>query len=346
MGTPTSDFDGASESEPTLWTRNTQNAGMAAVYTKIDAVKKTKSTVLLSGETGVGKGVIARMIHTGSDRANQPFIAVHCGAIPDNLIESDLFGHEQGAFTGAVKRKIGKFEQAHGGTLFLDEVGTVSPSLQIKLLQVLQELRFQRVGGEREIAVDVRIIAAANEDLHKLVAEKHFRQDLFYRLNVFPIHIPALRERPEDIAPFANLFLEKFNTRHKKQIHHIDSAALTALQDYAWPGNLRELENALERAIILETDTCLRRHNLPAEIRGDKDPALIVDEPNWDLPLASFRQAVVSQLERDYLDRCLRRHGGKIAATAKAAGMGERQLHKLMTKYGLNKATYRKGSFS
>ncbi|MCI5160041.1 MAG: sigma-54-dependent Fis family transcriptional regulator, partial [Candidatus Electrothrix sp. AUS1_2] len=228
---------------------------MNKVFEDVRAVAPTKSTVLLTGETGTGKGVLAGLIHKHSNRRDEPFISVHCGAIPDTLLESELFGHEKGAFTGAIRKKQGRFEVADNGTIFLDEIGTVTPSAQIKLLQVLQDGCFQRVGSEHDTKVNVRVIAATNEDLRQLCEEKKFRQDLYYRLNVFPIELPPLRERKEDIPGLTEGFIRRFNRLYAKEIIDIHPRVIDAFLRYSWPGNIRELENIIERSCIIERST-------------------------------------------------------------------------------------------
>ena len=226
----------------------TTSGRMKTVYQQIRSVAPTKSTVLLIGETGTGKSVLAKLIHQHSNRKDAPFIGVHCGAIPDTLVESELFGHEKGSFTGAMRRKLGKFEFATNGTLLLDEIGTVTPAAQIKLLQVLQDGTYQRVGGEETLKTDVRVIAATNADLKKMCDEGSFRKDLYYRLNVFPIEIPPLRERRDDIPLFIDTFLNKLNQFSLKTIHGVHPQVIESLMNYSWPGNIRELENLVERA--------------------------------------------------------------------------------------------------
>jgi DNA-binding NtrC family response regulator len=319
----------------------TKNAAMQLVHNKIRSVAPTKSTVLLIGETGTGKGVFSRLIHQHSSRRNAPFISVHCGAIPETLIESELFGHEKGAFTGAIRRKLGKFEIAKGGTIFLDEVGTIAPSAQIKLLQILQDGTFGRVGGEEILKTDARIIAATNSDLMKMSEEGFFRKDLYYRLNVFPIEIPPLRERVEDLPFFIDVILEKLNQSHQKNIHDVDPAVRKALQTYLWPGNIRELENLLERAFILENTTVLTPESFPVEIFGDEIPAAVLPIESIQ-PLSKARQKVVEDFERQYLKELISRHKGKIKTSAEEAGITTRQLHKLMSKYGFRKEAYKK----
>jgi transcriptional regulator with PAS, ATPase and Fis domain len=296
--------------------------------------------VLLSGETGTGKGLLARMIHIHSNRCNDPFISVHCGAIPDTLLESELFGHEKGAFTGAVRRKPGKFEMARGGTIFLDEIGTITPSAQIKLLQVLQDGTFSRVGGEKVLQTDARVIAATNADLTGMIERGEFRKDLYYRLNVFNIEIPPLRERAEDIPQIAELFLEKLKQRHEKSIHSVHPLVLQAFKNYQWPGNIRELENLMERACILETTTVLTPESFPIGLinSGDAHAVLPVQA---HLPLAEARRQAIDDFERQYLKELFSRHKGRVNRAAEDAGVSTRQLNKLMVKYGIEKEIYK-----
>ena len=320
----------------------TKSPAMKTVFENIRAVASTRSTVLLLGETGTGKGFTARFIHTLSTRKTERFIEVHCGAIPDTLVESEMFGHEKGAFTGAIKRKLGKFEIAKGGTIFLDEIGTITPAAQIKLLQVLQDGLFQRVGGEEEIHADVRIITATNIDLKQLCADKQFRSDLYYRLNVFPVELPPLRERKEDIPKLAGLFLDKLNTFHVKGILDIHPNVLDAFLSYSWPGNIRELENILERAYILEKSSVLRPESFPIDLfsrHAERIPGNI----NPDLTLSQIRKQEMGKVEQIYLDMLLKRYKGKIKVSARAAGITPRQLHKLMTKHCLRKDDYKTG---
>ena len=320
-------------------TVKTSSPLMASVLKKIYSVAPTRATVLLCGETGTGKGVIAQLLHQQSNRSRKSFISVHCGAIPDTLLESELFGHEKGAFTGAIRKKLGKFELAANGTLFLDEVGTMTPAAQIKLLQVLQENTFSRVGGEGNITTHARIIVATNMDLEAMVKDGRFRKDLFYRLNVFPIEIPPLRKRTEDIPSLTQLFLNRFNEKYQKRINAIHPIILTALQRYDWPGNVRELENLVERAHILTPGDTLVPLNFPPEVIGGTQqielPAVIGDST-----LAEARQVVIASFEEQYLRQILTKHHGRINTSAKAAGIGVRQFHKLMQKYNIRKETF------
>lgn len=313
---------------------------MRRVFEKARMVSPTNSTVLLTGETGTGKGVIARLIHALSNRASGPFVSVHCGAIPDTLIESELFGHEKGAFTSADKRKLGRFEVAAGGTVFLDEIGTLTPPAQIKLLQVLQEKTFQRVGGYTDIPLKARIIAATNNDLWELSTQGAFRKDLYYRLNVFPVEIPALRERLDDIPVLADFFIENLNQQHLKDIRGLHPTALNALMSYDWPGNVRELENLIERAYILETSRMLTPESFPSEIAEDGTPAASMPL-DLTLTLAEFRERAKENAERHYIKEQLSLCKGRINRTAEAAGVSTRQLRKLMTRYGIRKEEFK-----
>lgn len=318
----------------------TKSPRMKAVYDKVRSVAPTRSTVLLMGETGTGKGVLANLIHQHSNRRDEQFISVHCGAIPDTLLESELFGHEKGAFTGAVKRKLGKFEIASGGTIFLDEIGTITPSAQIKLLQILQDGTFQRVGGETTLEAKVRIIAATNADLKKMCQDGQFRQDLYYRLNVFPIDIPPLRDRLGDIPHLIEGFLKKLNNFNSKGIYHINSDVLEGCKHYAWPGNIRELENLIERAYILETSSKLTSASFPAELikSGVSPPTPSADS---SLTLAEARRKHLEHFERNYLKELLTQQKGKIKDSAHVAGITTRQLHKLMAKHGIRKEVFK-----
>ncbi len=315
---------------------------MSKVLDNVRSVAPTKATVLLLGETGTGKSFTAKMIHKLSNRMAGPFIIVHCGAIPDTLIESELFGHEKGAFTGAHRRKSGKFELAGGGTIFLDEIGTVTPAAQVKLLTVLQEGIYQRVGGEDDLKVDVRVIAASNSDLKQMCTEGTFRKDLYYRLNVFPITIPQLCQRKEDIPLFVDFFIQRFNQFNGKQIGGVHPDVMQALLRYDWPGNLRELENLLERAHILESASELTPESFPSELFEHAEPVaeIAIDASET---LASARKKALEETERRYLKEVLTRNNGRINASAIEAGISTRQLNKLMHKYQLEKSAFKSG---
>ena len=256
-----------------------RSSRMVEIFDLIERVADCDSTILINGETGTGKGLVARAIHRKSRRHNHPFISINCGAIPENLLESELFGHVKGAFTGATSSKSGKFELADGGTVFLDEIGDMSPDLQVKVLKVLEEGEFEPVGGAKTIKVDVRIIAATHRDLSEEVQKGNFREDLFYRLYVIPMILPALRERPEDIRPLAHYFLGQANCKNHRQVKGISEDALDALATQPWPGNVRELKNLVERLIVLKGSGMITRRDLPAHpqslARAAEAPAAI-----------------------------------------------------------------------
>jgi transcriptional regulator with GAF, ATPase, and Fis domain len=241
---------------------------MVEIFDLIEKVADCDSTILINGETGTGKGLVARAIHEKSRRRHKPFISINCGAIPENLLESELFGHLKGAFTGATSSKAGKFELADGGTVFLDEIGDMSPDLQVKVLKVLEEGEFEPVGGAKTLKVDVRIIAATHRDLSEEVQKGNFREDLFYRLYVIPMNLPALRDRPEDIRPLVHYFLEQANCKNRRQVKGVSEDALEAMVAHPWPGNVRELKNLVERLIVLKGNGLISRRDLPAEMRG------------------------------------------------------------------------------
>ncbi len=326
----------------TLDIMQTQSPLMEKVYAKVKSVAMTKSTVLILGETGTGKGVMANILHLNSNRRENQFIQAHCGAIPETLIESEMFGHEKGAFTGAIRRKLGKFEIANGGTIFLDEIGTITPSAQIKLLQILQDRTFQRVGGDETLTTDVRVIAATNSDLKKMCDDGLFRKDLYYRLNVFPIEIPPLKDRLCDLSLFIDSFLKELNKFSLKEIHSVHPLVLEAFNSYTWPGNIRELENLIERAYILETTDMLTPESFPGELfENDLNPVLVPSTEN--MTLAQARQKGIEEIERNYLKNILITHKGKIGISAQAAGISTRQLNKLMNKYSLKKEQFKSG---
>jgi len=304
------------------------NSGaMQAVYDLIAQVSGSDATVLIRGESGTGKELVAHAIHYSSRRAAKPFIKVNCAALPETVIESELFGHEKGAFTGAVSARKGRFELADGGTLFLDEVGDLSTGLQIKLLRVLQEREFERVGGASTLKVDVRLIAATNVELEKLIASGRFRQDLYYRLNVFPIHIPPLRERKTDILQLADFFVEKYGRANQKQVRRISTPAIDMLMSYHWPGNVRELENCVERAVLLSEDDVIHGHHLPPSLQTAEASGTV-----FRGRLASNLAGVERELILEALKSCL----GNMAMAAKAIGVSERIMGLRVRKYGID----------
>lgn len=332
--------------EPASWSMlQTRSAAMGQVFDKVDMIAQTPMTVLLTGETGTGKGIVARLIHERSSRKECPFISVYCGIIPEALIESELFGHEKGAFTGAIRRKRGRFELAEGGTIFLDEISTLTATTQIKLLQVLQDRTFQPVGSEKTITTNVRVIAASNADLKEMSQKGQFRTDLYYRLNVFPIHIPSLRKRDEDIALFLDFFLKKFTTIHSRKITGISPDVIQACEQYDWPGNVRELENVFQRAIILEKSSTLTRASFPQELfHSPAEPeTLSVTPPDTSWPtLGDMRRQAIEQAEQDYLRSILKESRGRINQAAQIAGVSRRQIHKLLTRYGIDKKDFKR----
>jgi DNA-binding NtrC family response regulator len=300
---------------------------MLQVYKTIARVADSRSTVLLVGESGTGKELVARAIHFNSPRAAKPFVAVDCGSLAETLLESELFGHVRGAFTGAVASKKGLFEEADGGTCFLDEVGDIGLTMQAKLLRVLQEHEIKRVGGTETLKVDVRIVAATNKNLEELVEERKFREDLFYRLNVVAIHLPPLRERAEDIPLLANHFLRKYAEENKKSISQISPEALELFSTYRWPGNVRELENVIERSVTLSQHSVILSEDLPRRIRAEKKEPAAATLPSH-LPLA--------ELEKMYIQKILQETGGNKKKTAEILGIDRRTLYRMASRYGLS----------
>lgn len=300
---------------------------MREVFTMVEQVAGTDASVLLLGESGTGKELVARAIHQKSSRANNPFVAVNCAALPESVIESELFGHEKGAFTGAFEQRKGRFEQANGGTLFLDEIGELSPGLQVKLLRFLQDHRFERVGGNTIIEANVRVIAATNRNLQESVDQGDFRPDLYYRLNVFPINIPPLRERGADILLLADHFVAKFNSENTKKIQRISTPALDLLMIYHWPGNVRELENCILRAAILSTDGVIHAYHLPPSLQS---AASTGTEPSTGL------DAAIARLEKELIIEALKLENGNAAAAARRLGATERRVRYAMQRYRID----------
>ena len=316
---------------------------MLQVFEMVETVAPTGSTVLVTGESGTGKELIARAIHVRSSRSDRPFVAVNCGALSETLLDSELFGHMRGSFTGADSNKKGLIEVADKGTIFLDEIGEMSPMLQVKVLRVLQERKFRRVGGTEEVEADIRIIAATNRDLGKMVAEGQFREDLYYRINVIPVRLPALRERPEDVPVLAEHFVAKFAAQMKKNVTGISGAALNRLTAHAWPGNVRELENAMERAVALERTPSVLPESLPESVQaavlaaaGAGGCGRLRRMPRTRLPGPGFDlEQHVQHLEREYIAEALRRSGGVKVKAAELLGMSFRSFRYYMKKYNL-----------
>jgi len=305
---------------------------MQRVYDLLKDVAMSDATVLITGESGTGKELVARAIHANSRRKNKPFIVINSAAIPETLLESELFGHERGSFTGAISRKIGKFEAAESGSIFLDEIGDLSPSLQVKLLRVLQEREFERVGGLEKIKIDVRIVSATNKDLAKEVENKTFREDLYYRLNVLQIDLPPLRDRIEDVPMLAMHFLREYAGRMAKNISGISNEAMDLLQRCQWRGNVRELENAIERAVVMAKGSELELCDFPMQM----EPRLINTEGAKYLRDDTGMPSV-QDLEREALEMAIKKCGGNITKAAKTLGIGRDTLYRKMRKYSINR---------
>jgi len=317
-----------------------ERAGMGQLIGKSDKIRKiydiiesgasSDSTILITGESGTGKEIVAETVHKKSRRNNMPYIIVNCAAIPENLLESEMFGHERGAFTGAMERHIGKFELANGGTIFMDEIGEMPMPMQAKLLRVVQEGSVERIGGEKSIPIDVRIIAATNIDIKKAVKEKKFREDLYYRLNVIPINLPPLRERMEDLPLFLSYFIDKYNKELNKNITNVTKEAMEALKNYSWPGNVRELENLVERVITLTNDDHIDIRHIPLDIinvnRSNKE--------EFSLEEGSFLKAV-RNFEKKLLTKAMEASGGNQTAAAKMLGIHRTTLISKLEVYGI-----------
>jgi Nif-specific regulatory protein len=302
------------------------------MYEQVAQVAETNTTVLIRGESGTGKELIAHAIHYNSLRAKKPFVKVSCAALPESLIESELFGYEKGAFTGAQNRKKGRFELAEGGTLFLDEIGDINLGTQVKLLRVLQEREFERLGGTETTKVNVRLIAATNQDMEKTIAEGTFREDLYYRLNVFTIFVPPLRDRKADLLLLADHFVEKFSREHGKMIKRISTPAIDMLMSYHWPGNVRELENALERSVLVCDGQVIHGHHLP--------PSLQTAESSGTVTRVSMNDAV-GAYEKDLIQDALKTTRGNRAKAARLLDTTERVFNYKVRKYAIDSARFR-----
>jgi len=310
---------------------------MLKIYDIIKKVAPTITTILITGETGTGKELIANAIHRNSPRKDNPFIKINCAAIAENLLESELFGYEKGAFTGAINRKPGRFELAHKGTLFLDEVGELPKDMQVKLLRVIQDQKFERVGGLRTIKVDVRLITATNRNLFKDVKEKRFREDLYYRLNVLPIHIPPLRERKEDTPVLTDYFIDKFNKKLSRDIENVESGVRQAIINYDWPGNIRELENLLERLVLLSRDDTLRVEDLPSEIQFPHQALPAADSSTPGKAFKDIIKSRTAEIEKQMIARVLDECEGNVSKAASQLGLSRKGLQLKMIKYDLRK---------
>jgi Nif-specific regulatory protein len=308
------------------------SATMQNVFDMIAQVSRSETTVLIRGESGTGKELVAHAIHYNSGRADKPIIKVNCAALPETVIESELFGHERGAFTGAVSERKGRFELANGGTIFLDEIGDLSAATQIKLLRVLQEKEFERVGGNRTIRSNVRVITATNRNLEELMGENLFREDLYYRLNVFPIHIPPLRDRKSDILLLADHFIEKYNRQNSRTVKRISTPAIDLLMNYHWPGNVRELENCIERAILLSVDDVIHSHHLPPSLQSAE---------STDTQLHGTLPETLENLERSLILDSLKSTKGNMAKAARLLGITERIMGLRIKKHSIDTGSFR-----
>ncbi len=340
-----------------------QSSEMKKIFSVIHKLSRVDTAVLIRGESGTGKELVAQALHFNSPRKDNRFVTVNCSAIPENLIESEFFGHEKGAFTGADSRKIGKFQYADGGTLFLDEIGDISASMQVKLLRALQEKKFTPVGSNREVEVNLRVVAATNRNLEEMIKRNEFREDLFYRLNVLPIQLPPLRDRKNDIDALASHFIDKFNQQHKKNITHIDAEAMVLLKAHSWPGNIRELENVIEHAFVIETHTLITSSSLPDTLiemdnRLAEHPKVSMREPqlverptilpypenhssgfSLDFNHLDF-QANKEEFERQFLINALSIFKGRINQTALHANIPKKTLLRKLEKYGIKAKDY------
>ncbi|MDD3115956.1 MAG: sigma 54-interacting transcriptional regulator [Victivallaceae bacterium] len=309
---------------------------MRGIYELIRQVAPSDATVLIRGSSGTGKELVARAIVKLSNRADKPFITLNCAALPENLVESELFGHEKGAFTGAVERRIGRAEAADGGTLFLDEIGDLSPSTQVKLLRFVQERTFSRVGSSKELRSNVRFLAATSRNLEELMVQGKFREDLYYRLNIFPISMPDLCKRRCDIILLSEHFIEKHNLRYNKKVTRLSTPAINMLMSYHWPGNVRELENCIERAVLTASDDCIHSYNLPASLQTGKESgsALLPENGN-----ASFT-TLVDSYERELIVEALKRNNGNMSAAARDLKLSPRVIHYKIGRLGITPEWY------
>ncbi len=329
---PLGDVVAESDSSPS------KNAQMKALYALVDRVAKSPTTVLITGESGTGKEVIARRLVERSDRASAPYIRVNCAAIPASLVESELFGHEKGAFTGAVAGKPGRFELADKGTLFLDEIGSIPLETQVKLLRAIQEQEFERVGGVRTLRVDVRLVAATNVDLREEVAAGRFREDLYYRLNVVHLRLPPLRERMEDLDALVESFVARFNRRLGRQVRGIDADVWARLRAHPWHGNIRELENTIERAVLLAEGDVIRVADLPEELASrTRATAPTAAAPGDSLDLKDASRDAAARVEIEMIGAALRRTGGNVTQAARLLGLSRKGLQIKMKDYGLER---------
>lgn len=312
-----------------------KSPAMQQIFTAIEKVSRTDINVLVSGASGTGKELVARSLHVHSPRAKRPFVPINCGALPEHLVESEIFGYEKGAFTGAGRAKTGLLEAAHGGTFFLDEIGELPPALQVKFLRVLQDGKFRRLGSNDEREVDVRLISATNQDLEAMVADGRFREDLFYRINTFAIDIPPLKERPDDIPLLVEHLLERFATASQQQVQGVAPEAMRLLLQHEWKGNVRELEHAIERAVILCSDGMIKLEDLPPGMQGATEGNPVV-AAYVDLQFKEAKAQLVEDFERRYIAEVLKECKGNISRAASHSGIDRRSLHRLLLKHQID----------
>ena len=311
-------------------------SSMRSVYEQIVQVADSTATVLIRGESGTGKELVARAVHYGGDRRNNAFVSVNCAALPENLIESELFGHEKGAFTGATQQRKGRFEMANGGTIFLDEIGDISPAVQVRLLRVLQERTFERVGNNEPVSVNVRVLAATSRNLEEEIEKNIFREDLYYRLNVFPIILPPLRERRSDIMLLVDHFLQKYSEMYGKNIKRISTSAINMMMAYHWPGNVRELENCVERAVLTASDNVIHGYNLPPSLQtGEETQTSIFPRDGADL------KTMVESYEKEIIIDALKKHRGNAAACARYLNTTQRIINYRIQKLDVHPGEYK-----
>jgi len=341
-----------------------QSSEMKKIFEVIDKLSRVDTAVLIRGESGTGKELVAQSLHFNGPRKDNRFVSINCSAIPETLIESEFFGHEKGAFTGADSRKIGKFQYADGGTLFLDEIGDISPSMQVTLLRFLQEKKFTPVGSNREIEVNVRIVAATNRNLEEMIKKDHFREDLFYRLNVLPIQLPPLRQRKKDIEALITYFIDKYNNQYNKNVTGLTEECMNVLKNYHWPGNIRELENVIEHVFVIETSQSITVDSLPEALKKKISDSSLTQDQNktTDAPVANIEikktqesnersgfkldieyldfQANKEQFEREFLINALKTFNGRINQTALHANIPKKTLLRKLEKYSINAKDY------
>jgi len=317
---------------------------MERLHGHIDRIARTSATVLITGESGTGKELVARAVHVNSLKKANPFIPIDCSTIPESIIESELFGHVRGSFTGAIRDKKGLVEEANGGTLFLDEIGDLNVAMQVKLLRLIQEGEYKPVGGNAIRKVDIRFIAATNQNLQEQIKNGGFREDLFYRLNVIHIHIPPLRERMEDIPVLANHFIEKYSVIHAKQVREISREGLDHLLLRDWPGNIRELENVLERGVIMASGSILVEEDLLSDdpLTPNAGISHRANEDIFTLPFKEAKDRLLDEFQTQYIARALARHGGNVSQAAKDSGVKRQYLHRLMRETNIASKAFRK----